>query len=192
MEQARPTLIVVVVVAALGWSVYLVGPQWAEAVVQGIAALGGLGYWAYRTRPRVNVRIWERHSWVYLEVSNVGNRIAKNVELRFDPPITRRDQQGGTAKIGPNETFGDMDRGQRYVIVIGYYGMEHLEKGSLRIAHDRPYWYGTRTATLDLGGSGWNWVAPEDIGVPLGDIATGVGQIAQKLPQAPPPNPAPF
>ena len=102
--------IVVVLLAAL--LVWLVGSEWSEAIIQGFAALGALWYWAYQSRPRVNLR-WLFSGAHYLELTNTGNRVAKQVQIKCDPPIpwnkTGIDPDGSNTRpyhFGPIEDFG--------------------------------------------------------------------------------------
>lgn len=73
-----------VLVALAGYSVgcfvFWAGAQWSEAIIQALAAIGGLWYWAYRSRPRVTLRLMKGVD-MYLELTNVGNRVAKQVRL---------------------------------------------------------------------------------------------------------------
>ena len=103
---------VALVVALVLWA----GDEWSEAIVQGLAALGGLWYWAFRSRPRVTLRL-RNSNGLYLELANVGHRVAKQVTVRCNPPIPW--EIAPREEFGPVEDFGDMDRGQRYVVLVG-------------------------------------------------------------------------
>ena len=162
-------LLAAATLAALITFTLWVGSEWAEAIVQAVAAAGGLGYWMYRSRPRVTLRLWQRDGGVYLELANVGNRIAKRVRLHRDPPIAAHPSE--ITRIGPAEDFGDMDRGQRHTLLISYPdGIGTLEKSIFRLSHDRTFWFGRYTSTVDMGGSGWNWLDQGDAGTPIAHI----------------------
>ena len=94
--------------------------EWSQAVIQALAALGGLWFWLYRSRPRVVLRL-KSNNGLYLELANVGSRAAKKVEMRVDPPIPWKTTLGLAPReqFGPVEDFGDMDQGQRYVVLVG-------------------------------------------------------------------------
>ena len=82
-KRAAALLHVAGVVALVVLFVLWAGAEWSEAIVQALAAAGGLWYWAYRSRPRVTLRL-RNSNGVYLELANVGNRVAKQVKLSCD------------------------------------------------------------------------------------------------------------
>ena len=161
--------------AAAIWGIIAAGPEWAEAIVQGIAAVGGVVYWLYRSRPKVTLRLWEHANGVYIELANTGNRVAKQVKLHCDPPIpysTATATSRRSKRIGPTEDFGDMDRGQRHTLLIRLKpksgrALDTLEKSVFQVSHNRAFWFGRHTSRLDMGGSGWHWLSYTDAGTPL-------------------------
>lgn len=172
-------LIAAAILSALITLILWAGHEWAEAIVQAVAAVGGLGYWMYRGRPRVTLRLWQRGGGVYLELANVGNRVAKRVRLHRDPPIAAHPSE--KTPIGPTEDIGDMDRGQRHTLLISYPdGIDTLEKSIFRLSHDRSYWFGRHTSTIDMGGSGWNWLDQGDAGTPIAHMSTLLNKHAKK------------
>ena len=153
--------------------------EWAEAIVQAVAAAGGLGYWIHRSRPRVTLREWHRHGNVYIELANVGNRIAKNVELKCKPPlafdpVSRRE-------MIDTEQFGDMDRGQRHTLMIQLQNThDTMDATIFTVSHDRTFWFGRHKSTLNMTGSAWTWILRSDAATPLDDIATAVQKLTDK------------
>lgn len=163
-----------------------VGADWSEAIVQGLAALGGAWFWAYRSRPRVTLRL-EMRGTTYLAVENVGNRVAKRVQVKSDPPIRLEETLQGDAEgeFGPVEDFGDMDRGQRYAVPVAWVGAEGnfvglLEATTFEVSHESTWGFRRYKSTVRLGGAGVRRAARDDASTPLSKIAAGVGRIAQK------------
>ena len=160
------------------------GAKWSEAIVQGAAAIGGLLYWDYRARPRVTLRILSGNG-LYLEFVNVGNRVAKHVEVRCEPPIpweTKLTTPG--AVFGPVEHFGDMDRNQRYVILIRNQTPESadlLEKTTFEVSHGSNWGFGRRKSTIQVRGLGWRGSLEEGAATPIGEIADTVKKQEQQL-----------
>lgn len=168
--RAALWLLVLVTVYALVRFILWADAEWAEAIVQAVAAAGGLGYWMHRSRPRVTLREWHRHGNVYIEVANVGNRIAKNVELSCKPPIPF--DPSSRREMIDIEQFGDMDRGQRHTLMIQLRsGHDTMEATVFAVSHDRTFWFGRHTSTLDMTGSAWKWILRSDAATPLDDIA---------------------
>ncbi|MXW63034.1 MAG: hypothetical protein F4028_10230 [Acidimicrobiaceae bacterium] len=103
--------------------VWRAGSEWSEAFVQGLAALGALWYWAYRSRPQLTLRILCPDAF-YLELMNVGNRVAKQVRVKCAPPVPLSElgiDSDESVVFGPVEDFGDMGPDQRYVVFLGAY-----------------------------------------------------------------------
>ena len=180
-------LVVAVAIAALMAFALWAGAEWSEAIVQAIAAIGGLLYWLSRSRPRVTLRLISSGG-LYLELLNVGNRVAKGVVVSCDPPIRYKDTLGRDSlasreTFGPFEDFGDMDRNQRYVVMVGTPGraVETLEKTTFEVSHERPWGFRRRKATFRFGGSGWRTTLGEGTATTMGDIATTVKKYEQKL-----------
>lgn len=146
--------------------------EWSQAIIQAMAALGGLWFWAFRSRPRVTLRRTMSDA-VYLELANVGNREAKQVQVKCEPPIAMSTVQA--EDFGPVEGFGDMDRDQRYVVPLGSPGSRlaaSLDAATFEVSHERNWWFGRRRSTMRLCGSGARRSVRDD-------AATAVGQIAK-------------
>ena len=178
LKQACVGLLVAGAVAGLVWLVMKAGAEWSEAIVQALAAIGGLGYWAYRGRPRVTLRLLGSSLDLYLELTNVGNRIAKRVTITCDPPIPWDVTVRGAPKdkFGPIEEFGDMDRNQRYVVLFGHSGrpesIEALDKTTFEVSHDIAWGLRRRKSTMRFGGSGLHYsFSSESVGTPMGEVA---------------------
>lgn len=96
MKRRRGWLLVAGVLVVLTVAVVLValkgrewgetGAEWSQVIIQALAALGGLWFWVYRSRPRVTLRVGMRDS-IYLDLANVGNRVARDVQVTCKPPI---------------------------------------------------------------------------------------------------------
>ena len=126
--------LLVVLGALAGLVVLLVlrGNDWGEtrsgakSSFRGLAALGGLWYAAHRSRPRVSLQLRIDKTLVYLDLGNVGNRVAKQANVKCEPTIrlweTLTPDQSNEW-FGPCEDFGDMDRGQRYTMGGGLAGV---------------------------------------------------------------------
>ena len=157
----------------------LVGRDWAEVAVQAEAALGAAWFWAYRSRPRVTLKLGMR-GLVYLDLENIGNRTAKHVRVRCDPPINIFDKD----QFGPVEEFGDMDRGQRYEVAIGVPAkgiVAELERSTIEVSHESTWGLRRHKSTIQFGGAGLRRASSEDTSSPVGRIATAVGEIDRKL-----------
>lgn len=171
---------IVVLVGLVLWA----GHKWSEAIVQAAAALGGLLYWDYRTRPRVTLRVISSGG-LYLELVNVGSRVAKQVELRCNPPIpweAKFTEPG--AEIGPVVCFGDMDRNQRYVIMIRSLSPEsadQLENTIFEVSHEDTWGFRRRKSTIQVRGSGWRSSLKEGTATPIGEIADDIKKQEQHL-----------
>ena len=170
-----------VVLAAL--SVWLVGSEWSEAIVQGLAALGALWYWAYRSRPRVNLRLLFSGG-LYLELTNTGNRVAKQVQVKCNPPIPWNEtgitsDEGNTREFlfGPIEDFGDMAPDQRYVCNFGNASaqtVEVLDTTRFEISHESTWGIRRRRSKIRFGGSGARRSMPEVTATPFDEISQAV------------------
>lgn len=165
----------VVLSVLLAWGV---GSEWSEAIVQGFAALGALWYWAYRSRPQVNLRLLHSGG-LYLELMNTGNRVAKQVRIKCDPPIpwseTGVTAVGSTERgqFGPIEEFGDMAPDQRHLIIFGTPSprtAEALDATRFEVSHEGTWAVRRRKIPMQFGGSGAR-VSPRDItATPFGEI----------------------
>lgn len=176
LRRLVPWLFALVLLAALTTFVLWAGPQWSEAIVQALAAIGGLLYWRYRTKPRLSLRLHYRGAALYFQLTNIGNRTARQVELHCEPPIEWKDEQ-----IGPVERFGDMAAGQRYTLMIGFSSdVDTPKRTTFRLSHDRRF-LKRHVETMRLGGSGWSWTVPTDSGTPIHDLAESVNKIDKKL-----------
>ena len=156
------------VVCLIRWA----GSEWSEAIVQGFAALGGLGYWVYRSRPSVTLRL-RMTEFIYLELVNVGNRVARQVQVKCEPPIPlpklREEDQ-----FGPVEHFGDMDRDQHYVFPLDHPGRHIanlLDTATFKVSHERTWGFGRRESTICFRGAGARRSIREDAPTTLGEIA---------------------
>lgn len=170
-----------VVAAVVAFAVLLVwgvGSEWSEALVQGFAALGALWYWAHRSRPRVNLRLLHSGG-LYLELLNTGNRVAKRVQIKCEPPIpwsetgvtaigsTERDQ------FGPIEDFGDMAPDQRHLIIFGTPSprtAEALDATRFEVSHESTWAIRRRKIAMQFGGSGARASLRDIAATPLGEI----------------------
>ena len=134
--------VVVVLVALKGPEWKVTGAEWSQAIIQGLVALGGLWYAAYRSRPRVTLHLRIEQTLVYLDLANIGNRVARQVKVKCDPPIPLKKTLGPQHShelFGLCESFGDMDRGQRYEMAVGKsMGSEladELDKATFTVSH---------------------------------------------------------
>ena len=178
-RQAVRRLPLAVAIVAFVVVPILVGRDWAEVAVQAEAALGAAWYWAYRSRPRVALQLGMR-GLVYLDLENIGNRTARNVRVRCDPPINIFDKD----QFGPDEDFGDMDRGQRYEVAIGVPAkgiVAELERSTIEVSHESTWGFRRYKSTIRLGGAGLRRASSEDTSSPVGRIAREVGEIDRKL-----------
>ena len=179
-------VLVTVVVARKGDDWGVIGAEWGQAVVQGLAALGGAWIWAYRSRPRVTLHLGMR-GLTYLDVENVGNRAAKQVQIRCDPPIPVKEWLGADGDVddfGPVEHFGDMDRGQRYSVAVAGFGphvVSGLENTTFEVSHESTWGFRRHRSTLTFGGAGVRRGSSENASTPLGEIASAVSGHGQKL-----------
>ena len=162
------------------------GHEWAEAIVQTAAGLGGLGYWAYHTRPRITLRIIKTRRYAYLELRNVGTRPARQVRIHCEPfglfGIVKDDK--AWKRFGPVERFGDMDRNQRNTVMIGKGGEllhNYLDKNSFTVSHEPTWGFRKRTSTFKFGGSGWRKTFERDHATPLGELVSTVKGIRETL-----------
>ena len=171
---------------ALGVALVLwAGDEWSEAIVQGLAALGGLWYWAFRSRPRVTLRL-RNSSGLYLELANVGHRVAKQVTVRCNPPIPWKTTlvRAPREKFGPVEDFGDMDQDQRYVVLVGSLGpriVDVLSTTTFVVSHESTWGFRRRKSTIRFGGSGGRSSLGEGTGTPIGEIAEAVKKQEKSL-----------
>ena len=129
----------------------------------------------------------EMKGTTYLAAENVGNRVAKRVQVKCDPPIRLEETLQGDAEgeFGPVEDFGDMDRGQRYAVPVAWVGAEGnivglLEETTFEVSHESTWGFRRYKSTVRLGGAGIRRAARDDASTPLSKIAAGVGRIAQK------------
>ena len=159
--------------------------EWSQAIIQALAALGGLWFWLYRSRPRVVLRL-KSSDGLYLELVNVGSRAAKNVEMSVDPPIPWETTLGLAPReqFGPVEDFGDMDQGQRYVVLVGSpvpHTVDVLNATTFVVSHESTWGFRRRKSKRRFGGSGGR----SDLGVgaatPIGAIAETVKKQGQTL-----------
>ena len=175
-------LLLVLFVMLVRW----VGAAWSEAIVQGLAALGGVWFWAYRSRPRVTLHLGMR-GLTYLDVENVGNRAAKQVRIRCEPAIPVKEWLGADGDVddfGPVEHFGDMDRGQRYSVAVAGYGahvVSGLENTTFEVSHESSWGFRRHRSTLTFGGAGVRRGSNENASTPLSKIVSVVSEHGQKL-----------
>ena len=162
------------------------GAGWAEVAVQAAAGLGGAGIWVWRGRPRVTLRLGLRHS-IYLDIENVGNRAAKDVRvnctsgIHFVKPREGRDPE---RVFGPEEQFGDMDRGQRYevpILLAGENSQDVIDGLVFEVSRQRIWGLGRHGQTLALGGPGLRLSTQENSATPLAGIADDTAQIKESL-----------
>ena len=161
------------------------GAEWGQVIVQTLAALGGLWYWAFRSRSRVTLRLLSS-SGLYLELANVGNRVAKQVEVRCDPPIPWYETlaMAPRGEFGPVEDFGDMDRNQRYVVLVGSpvpLTVDVLNETTFTVSHESTWAFRRRKSIIRFGGSGARSSLGEGAATPIGEIAETVKGHSQKL-----------
>ena len=178
-------LLVAGVIAAFTVVPLLVGNDWADVVVQAEAALGVAGFWAYRNRPRVTLRL-RNNNGLYLELANAGNRVAKQVTVNCKPVLPWKTLLATAAReeFGQDEDFGDMDRGQHYVVMLGSLG-EHtasvLEKTSFVVSHESTWGFRRHRSTIRFGGSGGRSTVREEAPTAIGEIAKTVKEQREKL-----------
>lgn len=187
--RARRILGRLLVLGVLAGAICLVrraGSQWSEAIVQGLAALGGAWFWAYRSRPRVTLHLGLR-GLIYLDVENIGDRAARGVQVRCHPPLPIKELMGATGDIGdfgPVEHFGDMDRGQRFSVAVAGFGsniVSTLENTTFEVSHEGTWGLRRYRSTLTFGGAGVRRGSREDASTPLSKIASAVSGHGQKL-----------
>ena len=169
------------VVVVVCWA----GPEWSEAIIQGLAGLGALWYWAYRSRPRVTLRLLSIRG-LYLELANRGNRVAKQVTIRCDPPIPWESiaAKAPREQFGPVEDFGDMDRDQRYVFMFGSqtpHSVDVLDQTTFEVSHESTWGFRRRTSTIRFGGSGGRSSLEVGAATPIGEVAKAIKKHEQKL-----------
>lgn len=157
----------------------------SEAIVQVLAGLGGLGYWAYRSSSRVTARL-SITSWASasLYIENIGNRVAKQVRVECNPPIPTVEKEGEVRLFGPVEDFGDMDRGQCYRVPVVTHSMQLasvLEGSTFRVSHESTWGFRRRTSTIRFGGGSAERYTQEDPATSLDAIAAGVRNINGKM-----------
>ncbi len=193
MDRKRTTkrtagwVLVALALVLLVMLVRRIGADWSEAIVQGLAALGGAWFWAYRSRPRMTLHLGMRRGLTYLDLENTGNRAAKRVQVRCQPPLSVKELLGTADDIGdfgPVENFGDMDRGQRYSVAVSVYGpdmVSTLENTTFEVSHESTWGFRRHRSTLTFGGAGVRRGSSEDASTPLGKIASAVSGHGQKL-----------
>lgn len=178
-----------IVISAFALAVALVhtaGPEWSEAIVQALAALGGLFYWAYLSRPRVGLRLLSSNGML-LELVNAGNRVARGVTLRCTPPIPWDETLSMAPRdtFGPIEHFGDMDRDQRYVVLFGSstpHSIDVLNTITFELTHKSTWGFRRRSSTFVFGGSGArSSLAGESTGTPLGELVEAIKKHEEKM-----------
>lgn len=170
--------VVAAAVALAALLVWGVGSEWSEALVQGLVALGALWYWAYRSRPRVNLRLLHSGG-LYLEMMNTGNRVAKRVRIKCEPPIPWS-ETGVTAigsternQFGPIEDFGDMAPDQRHVIIFGTPSprtAEALEAVRFEVSHEGTWGFRRWKIPMQFGGSGARSSLRDITATPLAEL----------------------
>ena len=177
-------LVLVALVGVVGFMLWA-GDEWSEAIVQGLAGLGGLWFWVRRTRPRVTLRVRSRNG-AYLELSNVGSRVARQVTVRCSPPIPWQTTlaMAPREEFGPVEDFGDMSPDQRYVVLVGGPGprlVDVLDRTTFEVSHERTWWVGRCKSTMRFGGSGGRSTLNDDAPSSIGEIAKTVERHGEKL-----------
>ena len=88
------------------------------------------------------------------------------------------------AVFGPVEHFGDMDRNQRYVILIRNQTPESadlLEKTTFEVSHESTWGFGRRKSTIQVRGLGWRGSLEVGAATPIGEIADTVKKQEQQL-----------
>ena len=184
-ERALGWVLVLALLVAAACLIRRAGSEWSEAIVQAFAALGGLAYWAYRSRSRVALRL-KSSNGLYLELVNVGNRVAKRVEMTVDPPIPWNSTlvKAPRGEFGPVEDFGDMDQGQRYVIFVGSptpHTVDVLDATTFVVSHESTWGFRRRKLTMRFGGSGGRSDLGEGAATPIGEIAKTLKNQTQTL-----------
>ncbi len=175
---AGALVVVAVAVAQKGADWGETKAEWGQVIIQGLAALGGLWFWLLRSRPRVTLRL--RLSGIaFLELANTGNRVARQVQVKCDPPLPLPYEK----KLGPIVDYGDMDRDQRYVVAIesGPMAAEALSKTAFTVSHERPWGVGRRKSTMRFGSASAVRHVNEDVHTPVGQIAEAFKKQGQKL-----------
>ena len=176
-------LVVLVPLAVKDWDTTTA--EWSQAIIQALAALGGLWFWLYRSRPRVVLRL-KSSDGLYLELTNAGSRAAKKVEMRVDPPIPWETTlaMAPRGQFGPVEDFGDMDQGQRYVVLVGSptpHTIDVLNATTFIVSHESTWGIRRREFTRRFGGSGGRSDLGEGAATPIGEIANTVKKQGQTL-----------
>ena len=178
-------LLVVVLVLLLIWFMDEFGIEWSsEAIIQALAGLGGLGYWAYRSSSRVTARLAVKYGFTAsLYIENVGNRVAKQVRVECDPPIPIEEREDKVRLFGPVEDFGDMDRGQCYrvPIVMGQEQVDSvIERSTFKVSHESTWGFRRRKSTIRFGGSAERYTQ-EDAATSLEAMARELSSIDRKI-----------
>ena len=178
-------LLVVVLVLLLIWFMGKFGIEWSsEAIIQALAGLGGLGYWAYRSSSRVTARLAVTHGWTAsLYIENVGNRVAKQVRVECDPPIPIVEREDEVRLFGPVEDFGDMDRGQCYRVPVVRANRQLdsvLEGSTFKVSHESTWGFRRRKHTIRFGGSAERYTQ-EDAATSLETMARELSNVTRKM-----------
>ena len=182
MSVLKGWALAVAALAAAVWGVVAAGPEWAEAVVQGVAALGGLGYWLYATRPRPTLTVRSYQGLIYIDIVNVGGRIARQVRLHSDPPVGLHANQSPDRR-GLDSTLGDMAQSQKFTFVVSFPQGQTLQKTTFILSHKHPFGFGRQASTLVLGGEAWAWSLQEQSASPTGAMIESISSIDQSLKQ---------
>lgn len=180
---ALVVLVVLVLLTVAEWDG--TSAEWSQAIIQALAALGGLWFWLYRSRPRVVLRL-KSNDGLFIELDNVGSRVAKRVEMRVDPPIPWKTTlvTAPREQFGPVEDFGDMDQGQRYVVLVGSavpHTIDVVNATTFVVSHESTWGFRRRKSTRRFGGSGGRSDLGEGAATPLGEIAKTVKEQRKAL-----------
>ena len=154
----------------------------SEAVVTFVGLIATGFAWRYAGRPRPRVRLLALDVLI-LEIENIGKRVARNVELCFEPeyvPFEGKDRVYGTKNLG------DMDNGQRYEFGMGWASgdefLRQLGKTEISVSYKRRFPLRPKRSCVKLGGLGIAGSNSAEGGnTPIGKIATNTKALAATL-----------
>ena len=156
---------------------------YGEAVVTLTGIIGTAIAWTYTRRPRPRVRLLSK-GLLYLEIENIGKRVAPNVELRFTPeyvPFPKRDHVYGTKNLG------DMDNGQRYEFNMGLASdgetLSRLRETRISVSYDQRilFWHLKSFIHLSIAGPGIAGASADEHATPIAKIAGDTQELARTM-----------
>ena len=155
----------------------------SEAVVTFVGLMVTGLAWTYTRRPRPRIRLLSR-GLLYLEIENIGKRIARNVELRFTPeyvPFINKDYAYGTKNLG------DMDNGQRYEFDMGFASdgetLIRLRETRISVSYGRRilFWQVKSSTHLSIAGPGIVGSSADEHATPIAKIAASTEKLSKTM-----------